>query len=234
VCCFVADGSVDEGQALLQAEVVSVGDGTIGIRLLESPIYCWAGAVCTPADFPVDLLKGGPDCGPCPACDELAVGELGMFLIDQETACVGVEKRVNASAGPTVACLANDGPIPLAFALEHGLREYSACYEAYRDSGYLDCGADGGTGCVSAGMGYGLSVIPLLFFLARFPKGARRLRGGAVVLEVLPGFGGGSRGSRPADHPGERAQARPRPAEVRATPGTGVPTPPGVTRPGMV
>ncbi|HOX47085.1 MAG TPA: MYXO-CTERM sorting domain-containing protein [Myxococcota bacterium] len=171
-CCF---GTSNLNRAVAQAEVTAVRAQGVSIRLLETPIYCEGGVSCSPSDFPAELAWGGGSCPlQCGECEQLAVGTIGFFLLEEPTGCLHRVLPVNAEE---VGCGRYDSDVPIAFALEQALRGPAVCDETYRQAGYLDeCGTgdDDQDGCAQAGLSGGIVLVVLVLGLGWF---AHRRRG---------------------------------------------------------
>jgi hypothetical protein len=133
-CCFDMQLSLD-GVALAQADVVSVGQGVVGLSLIQTPIYCEKGVECTSGIFPEEVIWGDSSCLVlCSSCDEIAVGIRGLFLVDIASSCILTFRKV--ASGGAECMVFDDLLVPVDFALENGMITSNDCEEAYRTAGY--------------------------------------------------------------------------------------------------
>jgi hypothetical protein len=141
----------------------SFSQGSVQITLLDKPVYCNDGEICSGTDFPGEVKcydeVSNEGCWPC---GDLPVGGVGVLMFVKESNCL---LFFTPAENDRVVC--SEKNVPVDFVLEQALREYQDCATEYRERGYDPrCPEESCGGCShSAGEKASLFAIMILLFL---------------------------------------------------------------------
>jgi hypothetical protein len=119
------------------AYVEEKDNSKVAISSSDYEFYCENGVECSRELFPLELAcdstADGANCFPC---DEIAIEERGMFLVDINSGCIYAYFKANEHS---VFCNGEGARgLPRQFVLRNALLEYSECQEAHIEAGYYE------------------------------------------------------------------------------------------------
>lgn len=131
-CCIIHYVGATETPNISHFRIDSVSQGSVQITLLDKPLFCLDGVICSNTALPRELnCYDGVSYGGCLPCEELSVGEEGVLMYVRESSCLLYFTPVEDDKA-----ICSGRKVPVDFVLAQALIKRQDCENEYHENGY--------------------------------------------------------------------------------------------------